>query len=107
MEEDLLPTICAGALILLALAVVVFLALNLKPFTYEKRKEGNNTCLSVTAKRNLNKVSVTASAGGEDITFERRRIRKGQRVDFVYPQSQKPAKLIVEVESGHVQAVEV
>jgi hypothetical protein len=105
--EDLLPMICAGVLILLALAVVFFLVSNLKPFAYEKRKEGTNTCLTLTAKHNLNRASVTASFDSEEITFERRRIRKGQSVDFVYPASQKPAKLTVEVESGNVRTVEV
>ncbi len=105
--DDILPVACAGTLIILVLAMVVYFIINLKPFSHERRKEGTNTCLTITAKHNLNKVTVTASVDGEDVTFERRRIRKGQSVDFVYPLSPKPAKLTVEVESGNVQALEV
>lgn len=105
--EDLLPMVCAGVLILLALIVVIFITVSLKPFTYEKRKDGNNTCLTLTAKRNLNRISVLARLDNEEITFERKRIRKGQSVDFVYPASQKTSKLTVEAESGHVRVLEV
>ncbi|NYZ74092.1 hypothetical protein H0O00_03040 [Candidatus Micrarchaeota archaeon] len=105
--EDILPIACAGSLILLVLALVLYFFINLNPFSYDKRKEGVNTCLTITAKHNLNKVTVTANVDGDDVTFERRRIRKGQSVDFVYPLSPKPAKLTVEVESGNVRALEV
>jgi len=107
MEEDVLPLICAGVLVLMAVCVVVFIILNLKSFSYTKRTEGSNTCITLTAKRNLNKASVKVSVDGEDVTFERRRIRKGQNVDFVYPSTKSPAKLMVEVESGNVQVAEV
>ena len=106
-EEDILTIVCAGALIISAIAVVAFIVLNLKAFTYEKKKEGSETCLTVNAKKNLAKVTVQARFGSEEIKFERKRIRKGQSVDFVYPHSEKKAKLIVEPESGSPQTIEV
>jgi hypothetical protein len=106
-DDDILIAGCAGILILIALGVIAFVIIGLKAFSYEKRKEGSNTCLTVRAKRNLNKVTVQASFGNDDIKFERKRIRKGQSVDFVFPSSDKPAKLVVETDSGSVQTVEV
>jgi hypothetical protein len=106
-EDDILTLCCGGALVLIAVAVITFIVLNLKAFAYQKRKEGDNTCLTITAKRNLNKVTVQARFGNEEIRFERKRVRKGQSVDFVYPASNRPAKLTIEAESGNVQVVEV
>ena len=102
-----LTFLCAGALILGVIAVLAFLIFGASAFSYRKKAEGANTSLTVTAKRNLNRVSVVAHAGEEEITFERKRIRKGQNIEFVYPSSKTPAKLTVEVESGSVRVVEV
>jgi hypothetical protein len=106
-EDDILMFVCAGVLILAAVIVLVTIILNLKAFDYRKRKDGQNTCLTVNAKKNLGKITVQARFGNEDIKFERKRVRKGQSIDFVYPASNKAAKLIVETESGSVQVVEV
>ena len=107
IEDDVLPYVCAAALALGAIAVIAFFIYNLRAFTYQKRKEGANTCLTVTAKRNLNRVVVDAKFGEEGIKFERKRVRKGQSIDFVFPASQRKAKLTVETESGNIQAAEV
>ena len=104
---DVQSAICAGAVILIGLAVIIFILWNMKPFSTKKRTEGTNTALTVTAKRNLDKVTVIARFGNEEVNFERKRVKKGQSIEFVYPSSKKPAKLIVEVGSGHVLAAEV
>ncbi len=106
-DEDILTLGCGGVLVLAAIAIIAFIVLNLKAFSYVKRKEGSNTCLTITAKKNLNKVTVQARFGNEEIKFERKRVRTGQSIDFVYPQSDKPAKLTVETDSGSVQTAEV
>ncbi len=99
--------ICAGALILLFLVVVVYLIFGRRPFTYSKRAGEKNTDLSITARRNLRKISVTVKVDNEDMTFERGRIKKGQTVDFVYPSSKEHAKLTVEGESGKKKVYEI
>jgi hypothetical protein len=106
-DDELLVAGCAGLLILGAVIALVFVILNLRAFSYSKRKEGGNTCLTVRAKRNLARVCVVARFGDEEITFERKRIRKGQSVDFVFPSSDKKAKLTVEAEVGAPHSVEV
>ena len=106
-DEDLIPLACFGGLLLLLIILFALLALGSGSFTYRKRSEGQNTSLSVTARRNIARICLVVNVGGEDVTFERKRIRKGQSVDFVYPATKNPGKLTVEVESGNVRVVEV
>lgn len=106
-EEEVVTAVCAGALLLALLLVIILMLLGSNNFTYRKRSEGGNTCLTVTARKNLNRVLVVAATGSDVITFERKRIRRGQSIDFIYPASKKPAKLTVEAESGSVRVVEV
>jgi hypothetical protein len=107
-DDEMLSAGCAGALIIVALLVIVLILKGIRPFTYQKKTDGGTTMLTVTAKRNLNRVSVLAKFGSnESVTFERRRIRKGQGVEFVYPASKAPARLTVEVESGYVRVFDV
>ena len=106
-DEDLLPFACLGGLLLLFVIIFAVLALGSGAFTYRKRSEGQNTCLSVTARRNIARICLVVNVGGEEVTFERKRIRKGQSVDFAYPATKNPGKLTVEVESGNVRVVEV
>lgn len=106
-EEDFLAIICTGTLILGIIGVIALIVLNMRAFSIQRRKEGGNTCLTIMAKRNLALVRVEAKFGNEEIRFERKRVRKGQSVDFVFPQSEKKVKLVVEDESGSVQTREV
>jgi len=107
MNDDILTIVCAGALILTVILVVLFLIFGMRPFRYNKRKEGSNTCLEITAKRDLAKVTVFARFGSEQIRFERKRIRKGQSIDFVFPESKKKTKVVVETEKGKEKAFEI
>jgi hypothetical protein len=104
---DELALLCGGALILLALAVIAFVLRNPRAFIYQKRKEGENTIITITARRNLERVSVLARFGGEEVYFERKRIRKGQTVDFSFPSSDNKAKITVDLDSGKHQVSEV
>lgn len=99
-EDELLVNICGATLALLAIVLFILIIMGARPFTYQKRTEGQNTCLTVTAKRNISRVSVSVKVGGEDVMFERRRVRKDQSVEFVYPSSQEKAKLTIELEGG-------
>jgi hypothetical protein len=106
-DEELMTALCAGTLIIMVLIILALMFIGSKNFTYRKKTDQGTTCLTVTAKKNLNRILVVAAVGSEDISFERKRIRKGQSVDFVYPASKKPAKLTVEAESGNARVVEV
>ncbi len=108
MSDDIaIAGVCVGAFILVLLVVIVIAILRNKPFSYKKKTTDKNTTLTIKANRNLHKVVVEARFGGDSIKFERKRIRKGQTVDFTFPASNKPTKLIVEIESGKPKAFEV
>jgi hypothetical protein len=98
---------CAGTVILLCIIALIYVLLGFRKFSYKKKSMGNQTSLVVVANRDLFRIAVLARFNKEEITFERRRIRKGQSVEFVYPRSDQKAKLIVEAESGHARAYEV
>ncbi|MEW6749240.1 MAG: hypothetical protein AB1295_06045 [Candidatus Micrarchaeota archaeon] len=107
MNEDIISLACAGGLILAVILIAAFLVFGMRPFKYAKRKEGSNTCLTITAKRNLAKITVFARFTGESVKFERQRVRKDQSIDFVFPASKEKIKVVVETEKGKENAFEV
>jgi hypothetical protein len=99
---------CAGTVALVCIIAIIYILVGgLKPFRYKKTAMGNQTSLVVIANHDLFRIGVVARFNHEQITFERKRIRKGQSVEFVYPRSDQKAKLTVEVVSGHLQAYEI
>ncbi len=98
---------CAGTVVLLCLVAIIYIVLGLKQFGYRKTVHGNSVSLSVSANRDIFRVAVAAPCDGGDVNFERRRIRKGQTIEFVYPRSNRKAKLTVEAESGRARVYEV
>ncbi len=107
MDASILIVLCNAGLVIALIAVIVLIALNMKPFKCEKKTEGPNTCLTITAKKNLDRVAVKVWMDSGSKVFERKRIRKGQRVDFVFSTPKKPVELIVEVEGERQRAFEV
>jgi hypothetical protein len=104
--EEFLP-VCAGIAILGLVAAIIYFLQHGRPFDYDKRKEGQNICLTIHARHNLDRVVVTAGFDTEEISFERKRIRKGQYVDFVFPRSDKKIRLSVTAEGGSTYALEI
>ncbi|MBI5046913.1 hypothetical protein HZC07_04255 [Candidatus Micrarchaeota archaeon] len=98
--SEVLPILCGGVALIIVLVLII---LNLRSFSYSRKDDGNSTCITITAKRNLERITLIVPLGKETLKFERKRIRKGVSVDFVFPRSKKQAKLIVEAESGHAQ----
>ncbi len=107
MAEDPLTLMCAGTIALIIAAGIVLFLLGRRSFAIQKRRQGSETIITVVAKRNLERVSVLARFDGEEVQLERRRVRKGQSVDFSFPYSEKKTRIIVVAESGNPQSVEV
>jgi hypothetical protein len=95
--------ICAGVGIVALLLIIIYVLFLSKPFKYWKKTSKDKTSVIVEAKTNLAKVSVKTW----DFTLERKRVRKGQIVEFDFAVSKRPVKLIVEVGSGRVETVEL
>ncbi|MBU0532355.1 hypothetical protein KKB44_02570 [Candidatus Micrarchaeota archaeon] len=99
----MITEICVGVGILLLLLIMFYIIFLSKSFNYSKKTKGDVSSITVVARKNLASVSVVAG----DITFERKRIIKGQFVEFDYPSTKQSVKLIVEEESGRVQTVAI
>ena len=106
-EEELFLNACGGVLIIILAAVLALIAFGSRPFTYRKRVEGANTTLTVTARKNITRISLMVNVGGEDVAFERRRVRADQEVEFAYPTSPDRASLTIELESGRAATFRV
>lgn len=98
--EDLILPACAGIAVLVIVAGAAYVLLNRSPVSCRRRREGQNTCLTISAKRNIERIRIVASFDGEEVPFERKRIRKGQTVDFVFPFSESKVRISVSDESG-------
>jgi len=99
--------ICIAAFVILLILIIVIVILRNRPFKYRKRNHGQSTTLTIVANKRLHKVNVQAKFGKEEINFERKRIRKGQAIEFTYPISDKPTKITVEVKPGKPRVFEV
>lgn len=102
MEE-----ICAGVFIIGCVLLLLYFLFFKKPAKFSKTVGQRNTTVEVTANQDLDKVSLIASFGGEKIKFERKRVRKGMTVDFVYPSSKDPVRLMIDLGKGKEQAFEL
>ena len=105
-------TICIGFILVVLFLLILLILVRLlfsKPITYKKAvsKQGL-TNLTITAKRDINKITVIAKlSGGDDIKFQRNRLHKDRVVDFSYPASGSKTKIIVEMEKGKEKIFEV
>ena len=105
-DDQTLALVCGGFLLLALVALAAVFISGMGSFTVRKERRGENAILTITARKNLNRITVLARFDGEEVKFERRRVRKGQSVDFSFPYSDKKTKVIVEAESGSARVLE-
>ena len=96
----------AGAAVAVVLLAVALILMRRRAFKVSRRIEGQNTCITLHARGNLERISLVAGVNGEDMAFERRRVRKGQSIEFIFPTSEKKARITVVLESGATQTAE-
>ncbi|MFH1394213.1 MAG: hypothetical protein ABII71_01490 [Candidatus Micrarchaeota archaeon] len=89
--------VCGGLLVLACLAVMAYLLFFSKPIKITRRVSGSVVHVVVKANRDISKIELSA---GNDISFVRKNIKKGQEVEFTYPASEKPAKMAIELGEG-------
>ncbi|MBN1169784.1 hypothetical protein JXA56_02070 [Candidatus Micrarchaeota archaeon] len=94
---------CVGGLILLILILIVLFIIRNRPFSARKSKGDHLDTLTITANRNIHKITVKSN----DIIFARSKIRKGQTVDFTYPAAETKTIVIVETEQGKQRTYEM
>lgn len=88
-------------------AVIVFLIaayLLWKRFSslvkFEKMIRGGKSHVHLQAFIPIRKATIEDNAGGGTLVFVRENINAGEKLEFVYPQSKTPAKLIAEGEEN-------
>lgn len=99
---DFLIEICVGSIAFLAVVLIVFMVRN-KPFKVKKIVGEKESTITVIANKSINKVLVITP----EITFERSKLKKGQIIDFTFPNSDKKVKLIVETEQDKKKEYDV
>ncbi len=89
------------------LVILILLFLFNRPYSCNRKVSGENTVFTLDAKKDIAKVEVTGKFGKESIKFQRKDIKKGEKIEFVYPASTEPAAVTVEIEEGNPKTFEV
>ena len=95
--------VCVGSSIILIILLIVLLIIRSRPFSARKTKGEHLDTLTITANKNIHKITVKSN----DIVFARAKIRKGQTVDFSYPKADSKTQVTVEVDQGKPKTYEL
>ncbi|MBI5227965.1 hypothetical protein HY988_05235 [Candidatus Micrarchaeota archaeon] len=99
--------ICAGGIIIACIVVIAYLLLKNAPISCERKIHGDKALIKITANKDIQKVEIVGRFGGEEIAFERKDIKKGQKLEFSYPASTEKAKVTFYEKDGKGKSVEV
>jgi len=99
--------LCAGAVVLLCIILIGYLVFFQKPFHFKKEIDRGNATVTLEAKAALSRASLVCASGKDELRFERKNIKAGETIVFVYPAGLGNARLIVEAVSGNAQTFEV
>ncbi|MFH1222432.1 MAG: hypothetical protein V1492_05095 [Candidatus Micrarchaeota archaeon] len=93
--------IILGAIIITALIIIVLLIFFMrKPYKWQKTVKSDGTVFVFEAGKDLKGIELEATVGKEKLKFQRKNIKKGERIEFAYEASTAPATLVVEMEDG-------
>jgi len=94
MIEELLILVIAIAII----SAVIILLFMRKPYSWKKEVRGDRIVFTFTAKKDIRGIELSTTSDGESVIFERKNIKKGEKIEFAYAVSPEPATLVVEVD---------
>jgi hypothetical protein len=97
--EIILGAIIITALIIIALIVLLIFFMK-KPYKWQKTVKDDGTVFVFEAGKDLKGIELEATVGKEKIKFQRKNIKKGERIEFAYEASTEPATLTVETDDG-------
>ena len=100
--------ILLGFVIILALIIilVLFFVMN-RPYSYNRKVKGDETIFTLDAKKPIASIEVLGKFGNEKIKFQRKDIKKDEKIEFVYPASTEPASVTIEMQKGKPKTFEV
>jgi hypothetical protein len=95
--------ICAILIILACFVLIVYLLTRSRgAVSIEKKADSGDLLLSLKANKDIRQVEVSGlSESGEDIRFTRKDLKKGERVEFVFPLTRNPIQVTITDESGN------
>ena len=98
--------LCAGLIVIVCIGLAAFMLSRPKyPITIEKVLDSGNVRLKVRMNRDLKRLEVIRMDGGNeaaggDVSLIRNNLKHGEEVEFVFPISHSPIKLIVDDKKG-------
>ena len=105
---NMLEWVVAAIIVLIAIAAIVLLFFLIrKPYKWKKEVKGDGTLFVFEAGKDIKSVELETKVGKEKIKFQRKNIKKGERVEFAYEATTEPATLVVEMEDGGRKTHEV
>ncbi len=73
---------------------------------FSKKREGAKAAVLLKANKAVLAVRLYARLGEGDLLFERKRIDRGQTIEFSYPYSPEKVKMVVDLASGEQKVFE-
>lgn len=89
-----------GIIIVAVLAILFFIFFIKRPYSWKKQVKGNETILIFEPGKDVKAIELKVGQEKEAMSFMRRNLRKGEKVEFVYAASARPAQLIIEDDRG-------
>lgn len=97
-----------GFVVLLSIIVILILLFVFnRPYSCNRKVKGNETVFTLDAKKPIAGIEIVGKFGDEKIKFQRKDIKKGEKIEFVYPASTEPASVTLEMEKGKPKTFEV
>ena len=100
--------ILLGFVVVLSIIVILILLFVFnRPYSCSRKVKGNETIFTLDAKKPISSIEIVGKFGDEKIKFQRKDIKKGEKIEFVYPASTEPASVTLEMEKGKPKTFEV
>ncbi len=107
MDIGVIEVLLGFIIVFAVIVIIILLFIFNRPYSCNRKVKGDETVFSFDAKKDIAKVEVIGKFGNENIKFQRKDIKKGEHVEFVYPASTDPASVTIETEKGNQKTFEV
>ena len=99
--------ICAAAIIIACIVAIVYLLGASAPIKCERKIQDGKALIMITANKDIPKVEILGRFGNEEIKFERKDIKKGQKLEFAYPASTEKARVTLYDKDNKTKVIEL
>lgn len=103
----MIEVILGFVVVFAVLVILILLFIFNRPYSCNRKVQGDETIFTLDAKKDIAGIEVVGKFGKESIKFQRKDIKKGEKVEFVYPASTEPASVTLEMEKGNQKKFEV